>query len=89
MFEFRHRGAGDFCGESQFVVVAGGSEEAAFEFCHDEEQAGFFDLAVVAPGGSEKFGSAHFEINEIVGMVQVAHRVGFDVTDSNLNFVLF
>ncbi len=89
MFQFGHGCASDLCAECQFVVVAGWSQEAAFEFCHHKETSGFFNLAIVAAGRSEEFCSAHLEVREVVGVVQVSHRVGFDVTDSNLDFVLF
>ena len=65
-----HRRADDLCAECQFVVVACGSQEAAFKFCNDEEQSGFFDLAVVSTGRSKEFGTTHFKIRKVVGMVQ-------------------
>ena len=89
MFEFCHRRADDLCAECQFVVVACGSQEAAFKFCNDEEQSGFFDLAVVSTGRSKEFGTTHFKIRKVVGMVQVAHWICFDIADSDINFVLF
>ncbi len=89
VFQFGHRRAGDFRAECQLVVVAGGGEKLAFKFCHDKEETGLFNFAIATAGCSEEFCAAHFEICEIVGVMQVAHGVGFDVADADLNFVLF
>ena len=48
MFQFGHRRAGDFRAERQLVVVAGGGQEPALEFCHDKEKSGFFDREIAA-----------------------------------------
>ena len=71
-----------FSDDFDFVVVAGGAFETDGDFGDGEEDVAFFEFAVADAAEAEEFDAAHFEEGKVVGVVEVAHGVAFDVTDA-------
>ena len=65
-----------------FVIVAGGAFEVDGDAGDDEENVALFEFAVADAAEAEEFDAAHFEEGEVVGVVEVAHGVAFDVADA-------
>ena len=90
VLEFDHTavGASDGGVDGDFFVVAGRSEVAALGAGDGEVEAGFeFQVAVDDAGGAAIFGAADFHPNEIVGVIDEAHLVGFGVAHAEARFV--
>src|SRR5690242_11496710 len=68
---------------NQFVVVIGGSFVAAVRLGHDEERVlVLFHVAVGKTARPTIIGSADFEPDEIVGIINDAHLVRFGIADA-------
>ena len=90
VLEFDHAavGASDGGADGDFFVVAGRREVAALGAGDGEVEAGFeFQVAVDDAGGSAVFGAADFHPNEIVGVVDEPHLIGFGVAHAEARFV--
>lgn len=81
-------GFADRCCDGDFVVVAGGGKIAAIG-ADDGEQKAFFEfhVAIADAGGAAIFGAADFHPDEIVGVVDDTHLVGFGVADAEAGLV--
>lgn len=88
VFHLRGGNLGDRRAQPQEVVVA--RREAIFHLHLDDhhQQPRGFHFSITETAGAEELDAAHLEIGEIVGVMQHAHRVGFLVTDADLDFVL-
>ena len=82
-------GAGDtnlFGDERDDIVVANGFVVFAFGAGDDKESTRSFHIAVGVAVLAQKFGSAHLEVFEVFGVVEITHRVAFGISDADLNF---
>src|SRR5581483_11353831 len=64
------------------VVVLRRRAVFAVRFDHGQREAFDFHLAVAPAGRSEQIGAAHFEPDQVVGVVDDTHGVGFRVADA-------
>ncbi len=71
-----------FGDDFDFVIVAGGAFEVDGDAGDDEEDVALFEFAVADAAEAEELDAAHFEEGEIMGVVEVAHGVAFDVADA-------
>lgn len=80
-------GAGDPGGGEDFVVVAGRAEVAAADPDDDEVQAAaLLHFAVADALHAAELGAGDFHPDEVVGVVDDPHLVGFGVTDAEAHF---
>jgi len=70
------------CKDKHFVVVGRGLE-ATVEIHHGEEDVAVFHVSIADAGLSEQFGSAHLEVFEKLGVVEIAHRVALGVANAD------
>jgi hypothetical protein len=74
----------DFRVQFEFVVVAGGTLEIDTDLRHGKQNVLFFEFAVTDPVEAEELGAAHFEEREVVGVMEVAHGVAFDIAHAEV-----
>ncbi len=79
--------AGDACADDELVVVARGRLVARRGF-DDGDHAAFLLLHgfVVEAHGADEFDAADFKPDEVVGVVDDAHLVGFGIAHADAGF---
>jgi len=88
-FEGAALGFFDAGADGEEVVVAGGMVIAAMGVGDDDEGVVVeFHAFVVEAEGAHEFDAADFEPDEVVGMVDDAHLIGFGVTDADGKVVM-
>lgn len=75
----------DFCFQCQFVVVPRRFAECRADPHHHEENTLFFQIAVTHSGLAQQFRAPHFKIGQVMRMMQIAHRVAFDIAHAKGN----
>ena len=68
--------------EVQFIIIAGGTFEFDGNAGDDKKDIPFFEFAVTDAALAEEFGTAHLEEGKVVGVMEEAHGIAFDVSDS-------
>jgi len=76
--------AGDEGGDFDFVVIAGGAEIAAIDGGDGEEDAVIALQVFVAEAvGAAVIDAGDFHPDEVIGVVDDAHLIGFGITHAN------
>jgi len=89
VLEADHAGVGfaDFGADDHFFVVDGGRAVAAVGFGYDQQDPVFLlHIPISQTSGAPVFDSADFHPDEVVGVVDDAHLVGFGVADADAGF---
>ena len=77
-------GAVDARGQREQVIVVGGFSEFDLKPRDGEKLAGFFHVGVIVTLLAQKLCSALLEINQVLRVVQIAHRVALGIANPNL-----
>ena len=77
-------GAGDDGGDFDFIVITRGAEIAAIDFGDGEENAVVaLEIFVAEAVGAAVIDAGDFHPDEVVGVIDDAHLIGFRIADAN------
>ena len=87
VFQLCRGQTGDPRTDRQLIVESRVDLVVTFDLHHDQKEPAFLHRAIVATLCPKQFSTSQLKKVEIVGVMQITHRVGFAIPNADLDFV--